>query len=546
MAQTSPTNTTMSPGAKPQPVVAKPQPTAAKAVAAEQVQEVRGARAVGVREELEEIKEVGAFGIWLRNTVKQTPSWLVSLIFHMIVMLILAMTFVGGHVETQQLLTIGPSDEDQMFDELDDLQDDLLDQAMDLSTEVVAIDVEVVSEQLDLAPTEDMDHAKMAIELSDFGIQQAPRSDMLSQLGAMSGDGLGARSGPNRARAVKAGGGNAASEAAVARALEWFARHQLPDGGWSFDHTLAHACRGKCSNKGSLPQARNAATATALLPFLGAGQTHMEGKHRQTVRGGLYYLVNNMKVGQQGGSLREGGGRLYSHGLAAIALTEAYGMTRDRALLQPAQAVVNYICYAQDPVGGGWRYNPRQAGDTSVVGWQLMALKSAHMSYLKVPPQVVLKASHFLDSVQSESGAAYGYTRPGRGSRATTAIGLLSRMLLGWNKDNPALQRGVQQLSNWGVSKGDMYYNYYATQAARHWDGEVWKKWNDQMRDWLVNSQVKEGCESGSWFFGSGGDHGARRGGRHYVTSMATMMLEVYYRHMPIYRQVAAEDDFAL
>jgi hypothetical protein len=104
----------------------------------------------------------------------------------------------------------------------------------------------------------------------------------------------------------------------------------------------------------------------------------------------------------------------------------------------------------------------------------------------------------------------------------------------------------VEWVSNKGVSTaGDMYYNYYATQVARHWEGDVWKKWNDQMHDWLVNSQVKQGHEAGSWHFGAGG-HSNERGGRHYVTSLATMMLEVYYRHMPIYRKVATEDDFAL
>ncbi len=518
---------------------AAPQPAPAGEAVTEQVHEMRGARAVGVREELEELQEIGSFGIWLRAALKQTPSWLVSLIFHMVVLLILALTMVGdGQMDDNRILTVTPGEE-ETFDELDDL-DELLDQPMDISMEVVSADVQMETEQLDLSPNQDMEPAQMAIELSDFGIQHAPRSDMLAQLGAVSGTGYGARGGAGH----KAMGATGASEAAVALALQWFVNHQLPDGSWSFDHTLAPSCQGKCGNPGNLREARNGATAMALLPFLGAGQTHQKGKYKQNVRAGLYYLISNMKMSKQGGSLHEGGGTMYSHGLASIALCEAYGMTQDRALLQPAQAVVNYICYAQDPVGGGWRYQPRQAGDTSVVGWQLMALKSAHMSYLQVPPEVIKKAFLFLDSVQAESGATYGYTGPGAG-QATTCIGLLCRMYLGWNKENPALQRGVERVSNWKVStNGNMYYNYYATQVARHWEGDVWKKWNDQMHDWLVNSQVKQGHEAGSWYF-RGDGHGDR-GGRHYITSMATMMLEVYYRHMPIYRKVATDDDFAL
>ena len=64
------------------------------------------------------------------------------------------------------------------------------------------------------------------------------------------------------------------------------------------------------------------------------------------------------------------------------------------------------------------------------------------------------------------------------------------------------------------------------------------------MRDGLVASQEKKGHAEGSWFIK--GDHGAESGGRLYCTSLATMILEVYYRHMPIYKSQAAEEDFPL
>jgi hypothetical protein len=59
----------------------------------------------------------------------------------------------------------------------------------------------------------------------------------------------------------------------------------------------------------------------------------------------------------------------------------------------------------------------------------------------------------------------------------------------------------------------------------------------------LVNSQAKAGHEAGSWYM-PGGDLGSREGGRLYCTSMATMVLEVYYRHLPIYRKKSTEEDF--
>jgi hypothetical protein len=117
-------------------------------------------------------------------------------------------------------------------------------------------------------------------------------------------------------------------------------------------------------------------------------------------------------------------------------------------------------------------------------------------------------------------------------------------MYLGWGRDEPALQRGVQRIGKSGPSRVDMYYNYYATQVMRHYEGELWEKWNKEMRDFLVESQDQNGHLQGSWYMGK--NHSSVTGGRLYCTCMATMILEVYYRHLPLYRQQATEDDFEL
>ena len=80
-------------------------------------------------------------------------------------------------------------------------------------------------------------------------------------------------------------------------------------------------------------------------------------------------------------------------------------------------------------------------------------------------------------------------------------------------------------------------------QRGYHNEGDPWKRWNQRMRDWLINTQAKKGHMTGSWHI-AGGHSG--QGGRVYSTSMATMILEVYYRHMPLYRKQASEDDFPL
>ena len=56
------------------------------------------------------------------------------------------------------------------------------------------------------------------------------------------------------------------------------------------------------------------------------------------------------------------------------------------------------------------------------------------------------------------------------------------------------------------------------------------------MRDVLVNSQETRGHLAGSW--SPRGDEHAGAGGRIYVTALATCTLEVYYRHLPLFRQL--------
>jgi hypothetical protein len=221
-------------------------------------------------------------------------------------------------------------------------------------------------------------------------------------------------------------------------------------------------------------------------------------------------------------------------------------MTGDPDLAGPAQLSLNYIALAQCR-DGGWRYRKRDSsgGDTSVVGWQLMALKSGHMGHLVIPPNVIQGSNLFLDRVSSDNGSIYGYTKPVTKPRpATTAVGLLCRMYNGWDKTHPGIQKGVDHLAKIGVKKPDLYYNYYAAQVMRHYGGEKWDKFNTELRDWLVETQDQSKGAKGSWYF-KGAPHLSETG-RLCLTSFATMILEVYYRHMPLYADAAAEDEFPL
>ena len=128
-----------------------------------------------------------------------------------------------------------------------------------------------------------------------------------------------------------------------------------------------------------------------------------------------------------------------------------------------------------------------------------------------------------------------------------TAEAMLMRQYLGWQRDNPAMIDALEWITSPGnlvnYDRGrDVYYWYYATQAAHHMEGDYWKRWNGVMRQVLPEQQQKRGREIGSWDPQRPTmDQWAPHGGRLYVTALSIYMLEVYYRHLPIYANVYSD-----
>jgi len=344
------------------------------------------------------------------------------------------------------------------------------------------------------------------------------------------------RRGAARTAAARGRGGSAASEAAVEAGLAWLSRHQAVDGSWQFDLSGCR-CDGACRDPGTLAGS-TASTAIALLPFLGAGSTHVDGPYQQTVSRGIYYLVSRMQPTPRGGDFCEG--TMYGHGVTTLALAEALGMTRDAMLVPYVRDAVRFTETAQDPHGGGWRYLPGQAGDITVTAWQIAALKSAALAGMEVPSPTIEAARRFLDRVQTQGGAAYGYRTPAA-KPCTSAIGLLCRMYTGWGSTQEPLQRGITNLAKPGPHPTNIYQNFYLAQALLQLDHPVWPRWNAKNRDQIVKQQARFGHEAGSWFFA---DADTAPGGRLAHTALAVLTLEVYYRLLPIYREEAVDEGF--
>jgi hypothetical protein len=340
-----------------------------------------------------------------------------------------------------------------------------------------------------------------------------------------------------RDRFLGANGGSDATEAAVTAALEWIVRQQKKDGLWSM--------QGPYQNGGS-QENRLAATAMALLALQGAGQTHQVGEHQAVVaRGWKRLLAAQQRDGTFDVGRLPAQHELYSHAQATIALCELYGMTRDAELAEPAERALAYCLAAQGP-NGGWRYEPGKDGDMSVTGWYMMALKSAEMAGMDVPPEALKRIEGFLDLVATQEGRRYGYRRENLlrdASPVTAAVsaeGLLCRQYLGWAQNDPRIIAGLEAIMeekplDFGGDK-DVYAWYYITQVAHHAQGRPWARWNASVRAELPSRQLSTGKERGSW--DPALDRWGSIGGRLFVTCFSTWMLEVYYRHLPLYGEV--------
>lgn len=489
------------------------------------------------------------------------PSWFVSMVLHVGVILILAAWNIEPIKRELKLMLVSS----ESLNDGEALEEFATDEAMasELESSETTEDTASASPVVDSTITEakvEMNFGELvaanmpAVQMTSLTQSLIPKSGLSAQANAAMRAALSSRSKETKRDLLSKYGGTTDTEKAVSMALKWLAAHQDPNtGAWSLTHSIV--CNGQCDHAGKRRFSQNAATGLALMCYLGAGQTHLEGEYKQTVFKGLGFLIKNMKFQKGLGSWYVGGGGqgyddMYAHGIASIAMCEAYGMTKDPALLEAAQNGINFLAYAQNPSTGGWHYAPQGLGDTSVVGWQMMALKSAAMSGLSLDLNVVRNANSFLDQMSwGDYGSFYHYshgsvkTNAGYNS-STTACAVLCRMYSGLPKDHPSIKIAVERFSNDGPSPTNTYYNYYATQVMKQVGGPEWEKWNVRMRDKLVASQEKSGHMAGSWYWAD--PHGGDSGGRLYITCMATMMLEVYYRYMPLYGDKAEEDAFAL
>lgn len=338
-------------------------------------------------------------------------------------------------------------------------------------------------------------------------------------------------------------------------ALDWFARHQNEDGSWSLGYTK-HCKRSKCIDDSIGDKEYNVgATGLVLCAFLGASITpNSKDEHSKVVKKAIEFLREQQEKNGQIG--KDSDNMMYNHVIAALALSEAFYLTKDKELKKPVELALKFILDAQND-GMGWRYKPKYGNsDSSVTGWVVLFLNSAKHLKLDVPDKAFQGAENWFKSVTDKDTGIVGYDRKwekgypmGSSIRAVndkhifkiypsvTGMGIVSRILCDKSsKDDKEIKNGIKTIldykPSWGGDHGtvDFYYWLHATLAiylACDPKSEDVKKWDKALYKALVESdrQHAQDCSKGSW---DPGDRWSCKGGKVVMTATGALILEIY------------------
>lgn len=302
---------------------------------------------------------------------------------------------------------------------------------------------------------------------------------------------------------------------AIDNGLKYLLKTQKKDGSWD-------------SGRG---QFQMASTSLALMAFMVKGEFPGYGPNAEALNRAKDWLLKQAK------SVADGylGKSMYEHGLATLALSEMWGMTRDdkddEDIQKALEAAVNVILRSQN-VGGGWRYQPSpDAGqDTSVTVMVFIGLASARQAGIMVPDEAIKRLVSYLEGAQDQASGGFSYAPTGKGvSVACSGGGLYAAQLCG-ERDSQMVKAATNYLSNLPDSvfakTGHYFYtHYYAIQAMVQSGDEEYAKWYPKIRDALVEKQRKDGA----W--------APERAGAAQATTMAILILGTPHRFIPIYQR---------
>jgi squalene cyclase len=316
----------------------------------------------------------------------------------------------------------------------------------------------------------------------------------------------------------------AEASAAIDRGLKHLLDAQKEDGSWAATEDGTRSV---------------AITSLALMAFMSKAQFPGSGPNGDKLNRAKDWLLNTAKAAPDGYL----GTSMYEHGLATLALTELWGMTRDKdeddEIQEAIEKAVEVILRSQN-AGGGWRYEPSSDNgqDTSVTVMVFIGLASARQAGIVVPNETIAKVVRYFESATSQKTGGFNYVPSGvqkNDSIACTGGGAYAAQLAGERGSEMVLSaiRFLQERSP-GIIQGNFghyyYGHYYAAQAMVQAGDDYYADWYPQIRDALIQKQN----DDGSWG-GKKNKQGVRSAS--YETPMAIITLAIPHRYIPIYQR---------
>lgn len=306
-------------------------------------------------------------------------------------------------------------------------------------------------------------------------------------------------------------------KAAVEKGLAWLASRQTREGGFSGMQGFGY------SNNAAM-------TALAGLAFMEAGNLPGRGKYGKETQRCLDFILENC---QDSGLIASDASQapMYGHGFATLFLGEIYGMTGDDSVKEKLQRAVKLIERTQNPEGG-WRYQPAPYdADISVTICEVMALRAARDSGIKVSKDVIDKSIQYVLKCQNtDGGFSYMAGQGGFGGSGfpRSAAGCCALYYAGVFEGDK-LKKGLDYVVKYAPGNGGnprneghyFYGYYYATQAMFLAGGEYWATFYPAIRDELIRSQIT--------------DHWQGDFSEDYATAMALIILQMPNRYLPVF-----------
>ena len=369
--------------------------------------------------------------------------------------------------------------------------------------------------------------------------------------------------------------GDAATEAAVMKALRWLKATQEPDGSWG--------TKPEFGLKKGMDKAAGA--GFAILTYLAHGETPASKEFGPTVQKALDYLINSVYVVKdKNGKLAKdpngntpyirmsgAGGSEYGFLIGTYALCEAYGMTKNPNAREAAEKTLGRIISGQTATGG-WNYNMARVtkdgpDDISFGGWAMQAIKAGKMAGIHLPgmEECIKKAVNCLKKRNYSEKAGFVYratTNHKGGTGGLAGVGCLAMQLLGYAKEKE-VANALNVMRDWQPSLDKVYsyapgkpenaqYCYYAAQCkyqagmckdATPANFTLWKKWNAEMKALYTKAIITVTDKSGQPVTvkdpaGKDRPIGRWENKDHYNydvmgTCLAALQLMVYYRYLP-------------